>query len=87
MPYLSTDIVAAEHARRRDVEHEEEFYFLVSEGDVMDLAAGVVPRTVVLMARTLVEWEDMLRRNAARPVRARLTPPPRRPRRTAKGKS
>jgi hypothetical protein len=84
MPYASTDIVA--ELAQRNAEHGEEFYFLVTAGDVMDLAAGVVPRTVELMARTLIEWEDMLRRNASR-VRARTTPPPRRRRRHTKGRS
>jgi hypothetical protein len=88
MPYVSTDI-AAELARRND-EHEEEFYFLVTVGDVMELAVGVVPLTVERMARTLVEWEDLLRRNAARPgqrAHPRTLPPRPRRRRITKGRS
>jgi len=76
MPYLSTD-VAAEVARR-NAEHDEEFYLLVTADDVLDLAAGCVPLRVQAMARTLAEWEDMLRRNAARPVRPVARPPRRR---------
>lgn len=37
--------------------------------DVQDIAAGIVPQTVQATARQLLDFEDLIRRNAAKPVR------------------
>jgi hypothetical protein len=68
-------IALAEELARRHAEHDEEFYLLVNEADVIDLARGVVSLAVKAMARTLVDWDDMLRRNAEKPIHVRRPEP------------
>lgn len=54
---------------QRNVEHEQEFNMIISEAQALDLASGYVPQAVKAMCQTMLEWEDDLRRAAARPVK------------------
>jgi len=47
------------------------FVFHATEDDVRDLAAGVVPMTMRAQAFAMADFDDWLRRIAARPVRPR----------------
>ena len=53
-----------------DAAHEPGYSICVSEEEVIDLAAGYAPKTVVAMARMLIETDDArCRRNAEKPAR------------------
>ena len=53
-------------------ERETNYSICVSEEEVIDLAAGYAPKTVVAMARMLIETDDdRCRRNAAKPMKPR----------------
>lgn len=39
--------------------------------DVQDIAAGIVPLTIQATARQLLDFEDLIRRNAQKPVKQR----------------
>jgi hypothetical protein len=61
------DLVLAELQERAD--DETQHWMMLGEKDCIDLAAGIVPRVVQAMARTLLEDLDTIsRRNAAKPV-------------------
>ena len=47
-------------------------YLLVSDRELAQLARGIVPRRLRRKAEGLVDIEDQLRRNAARPERKRM---------------
>ena len=49
---------------------ETQFYALVNEEEALDLASGYVPLTVVAMMRTMLDWLEIDRRRAERPVKA-----------------
>lgn len=62
----------------RNAEHETEYYLLVNEAQVVDIAAGLVPLVVKAMARTLLDWEDQGRRLTTTPGPKRKASAPRR---------
>ena len=53
----------------RNAAHVPEWYLMLNEAEVADLASGYVPHTVVAMARYLLEQADIDRRRAERPAR------------------
>jgi hypothetical protein len=52
----------------RNLEHESEFYLLVTPDQAADLASGYVPTAVKAMCTTMLDWQDEDRRRADRPV-------------------
>jgi hypothetical protein len=64
---MRTPALSAELAQRNE-EHEEAFYILVTKDQALDLSSGYVPLLVRSMARTMLEWQDDLKRAAERPV-------------------
>jgi hypothetical protein len=46
------------------------YEFTFTEAEIEDFAAGIVPHRVRADARAMLDFDDMCRRNAARPVRA-----------------
>jgi len=59
-----------ESLKARAQEPSEKYYIECVESEIQDLAAGIVPRVVQAMATTLLEeWDEVCRRNAARPTR------------------
>lgn len=72
MPYMSDEVLAQlAHHHATMTEH---VYLQISLEDALDLAVGFVPRMVRMMARTIVEWEDLERQWSQRPVRGRSIP-------------
>lgn len=47
------------------------FAFTFTEDEIEDLAAGLVPHRVRADARAMLDFDDLCRRNAARPMRRR----------------
>ena len=74
-------------AARRNANHEAalavlpqptRFQFTFTEEEIEDLAAGLVPHRVRADARAMLDFDDLCRRNAARPIRKALKAPRRR---------
>lgn len=53
----------------RNAEHEPEFYILVNESQCADIASGYVPTSVMAMARTMLDWQELDRKRAERPCK------------------
>lgn len=55
----------------REEAHESEWWLLLTETQVQDIAAGYVPNSVKAMARTCLDWALEDQRRADRPVPGR----------------
>jgi hypothetical protein len=59
-----------EITERRE-EHVPEWYLMLNESEVVDIASGFVPSTVKAMALMLLDQQNEDQRRAARPVRSK----------------
>ena len=50
----------------RNAEHASEYYILVNDEELVQLAAGFCPKTVQAMAYTMAEWDTILEQRAKR---------------------